>query len=154
MRDRSRTPDSALHNNPMRFQATAGAVFAGLAVVFGAFGAHGLKGTIPPERLETFQTGVQYQLAHGIALLLLAALHGRLACNHRAQATAWLFTAGIVLFSGSLYALALTGMGTFGMIAPLGGLSMIVGWAVFAVNAGLSRPPSPDHSTDNNPQSP
>lgn len=119
----------------MRFQASAGAVFTGLAVVLGAFGAHGLKDTISPDMLAVFKTGTDYQLAHGIALLLLAALHGRLGCDRRSAVSGWLFTAGILVFSGSLYALATTGIRSFGAITPLGGVCFIAGWIVFATNA-------------------
>src|SRR5690349_8914929 len=119
----------------MRFAATTGAVFAGFGVMLGAFGAHVLKDSLTPESLAIFKTGTEYQLYHGLALLLLAALSGRLACDHRATATAWLFTAGVIVFSGSLYALALTGMKWLGAITPIGGVCMIVGWFVFAINA-------------------
>lgn len=116
---------------------------SGLAVLFGAFGAHMLKGSVSEESLAVFQTGVQYQMAHGLALLLLAALRKRLACNHRAQVTAMLFVGGVILFSGSLYALALTGVRAFGMITPLGGASFIIGWGVFFVNALRAPEPAP-----------
>lgn len=119
----------------MRFQATAGAIFAGLAVMLGAFGAHVLKDSLSAQDLATFKTGTEYQFGHGLAMVLLAALNGRLACHHRAAVTGWFFTAGIVLFCGSLYALALTGMKALGMVAPLGGLSFMIGWAIFAINA-------------------
>ena len=131
----------------MRFQATTGAIFAGLAVVFGAFGAHALKDRITPENLAVFRTGVEYQMTHGLSLLLLAALHDRQACNHRAAVTGWLFTAGVLIFSGSLYALALTGIKIFGAITPIGGVCMIGGWIVFATNAFFGQ------SAIRNPQS-
>jgi uncharacterized membrane protein YgdD (TMEM256/DUF423 family) len=119
----------------MRFQATTGAIFAGLAVIFGAFGAHALKDVLSPENLAIFRTGVEYQMMHGLALLLLAALHDRLACNHRAAVTGWLFAAGVIVFSGSLYALALTDIKVFGAITPIGGVCMIAGWIIFATNS-------------------
>ena len=125
----------------MRSFAFLGAVFAGLGVVFGAFGAHVLKQSFTPDNLQTFITGTNYQLIHGMALLVLVALTEKLSCDHRAAVTGWLFVVGIVLFSGSLYALSLTGVKAFGMVAPLGGLSLIAGWIVFAFNAwGMQKP--------------
>jgi uncharacterized membrane protein YgdD (TMEM256/DUF423 family) len=133
----------------MRFQAATGAIFAGLAVVLGAFGAHALRGTMTPENLAIFKTGTEYQLYHGLALLLLAALHGRLACGHRAAISGWLFAAGVLVFSGSLYALAMTGIMWLGAITPIGGVCMIAGWIVLAINAFFA----PDQSAVPNPQS-
>jgi uncharacterized membrane protein YgdD (TMEM256/DUF423 family) len=119
----------------MRFFAMLGALLCGLAVLLGAFAAHMLKDSMSAQNLATFQTGVQYQMAHGLGLLALAAMRGKLGCEHRANVTGWFFVAGIVLFSGSLYALALSGVKALGMVAPLGGASFMIGWAVFAVNA-------------------
>ncbi len=115
------------------------ALSAGLAVALGAFGAHGLKsrvaaGLLAPERLETWHTAAQYQMWHALALLALAlAVHVELV-----RAPGWLgwgFVAGTVLFSGSLYALVLTGIGMLGAITPLGGALWIVSWLTLAVLA-------------------
>ena len=108
--------------NPVR---VAG-VFGFLAVLLGAFGAHYLKSRISPEMLSSFQTGVQYHLAHALALLALA-LSNRY--NPRVF-LAW--TIGICIFSGTLYLYAVTGIKVFAMITPLGGLSLIVGWIMLA----------------------
>jgi uncharacterized membrane protein YgdD (TMEM256/DUF423 family) len=111
------------------------ATLAGLlGVALGAFGAHGLRGRLTPEMLAVFETGVRYQLVHAVALLAMAGLMDRL--NGWLITTAgWLFVAGIVLFSGSLYLLALTGATILGAITPLGGLAFLAGWACLAIAA-------------------
>jgi uncharacterized membrane protein YgdD (TMEM256/DUF423 family) len=101
-----------------------GAVLALLAVAFGAFGAHALKEIITPERLQTFETGVRYQMYHALALLVMSVLPLK---NYRA---AWLLLIGTIIFSGSLYLLVLTGIGIFGAITPIGGVLQIIGWAL------------------------
>ncbi len=106
-----------------------GAALLCLDVVLGAFAAHGLKSRLTPEMMAVFETGVRYQAYHALGLLLLAALRGP-------QSAAWCFVGGIVLFSGSLYALALTGARGFGAITPLGGVLFIVGWLLLAFNGG------------------
>jgi uncharacterized membrane protein YgdD (TMEM256/DUF423 family) len=109
----------------------AGAVAGLIAVGFGAFGAHGLRGRLTPEMLAVFETGVRYQMYHALALLLVAALAPRLAGNagHAYRAAGWLFVAGITLFSGSLYLLAVTGVTILGAITPIGGVAFLAGWA-------------------------
>lgn len=115
-----------------RFVVT-GAVLGAIAVALGAFGAHGLKKIVPAETVQTFQTGVQYQMYHGLALLLTGLLYEK--CSKRFVKTAGiLFIIGVILFSGSLYILTAgkvtetTGMDKAGMITPLGGLAFIGGW--------------------------
>jgi uncharacterized membrane protein YgdD (TMEM256/DUF423 family) len=111
-----------------------GALMGGVGVALGAFGAHGLRGRISPEMLTVFETGVRYHMYHALALLATAALVPRI--DGRALLIAgWSFTAGIVLFSGSLYALALSGITTLGAVTPLGGVAFIVGWISLAVAA-------------------
>jgi uncharacterized membrane protein YgdD (TMEM256/DUF423 family) len=106
---------------------------AGVAGVgLGAFGAHGLRGRLSPEMLAVFETGVRYHMYHALALVAMAALMGRLD-GRLINAACWLFTAGIVLFSGSLYVVALTGVGVFGAITPIGGLAFLAGWACLAI---------------------
>lgn len=105
-----------------------GAVAAFIGVGFGAFGAHGLKGRLSPDLLTVFETGVRYQMYHALAILLTAAARTRLD-SRLIRVAGWLFTAGIVLFSGSLYVLALTGVTTAGMVTPLGGVALLAGWA-------------------------
>jgi uncharacterized membrane protein YgdD (TMEM256/DUF423 family) len=104
-----------------------GAVLGATAVLLGAFGAHGLqKMTSDPDALRVWKTGALYHLVHS-AVLLMAALH-----PDRPVWAPRLFVAGIVVFSGSLYALALTGIGVFGAITPIGGLCFIAGWIALA----------------------
>jgi uncharacterized membrane protein YgdD (TMEM256/DUF423 family) len=102
-----------------------------LGVALGAFGAHGLRDRLAPGMLEVYKTGVLYHLLHAVALLAVALGAERLA---RPRAVATLFTAGVVIFSGSLYALALTGIGTLGAITPIGGLLLMAGWVTLAIN--------------------
>lgn len=105
------------------------AALGGLGVAAGAFGAHGLAGKVPPRQLEVFEVAVRYQLLHAAALLALAALaSARPAPGLDRVGKAW--TAGVGVFSGSLYAYALTGIRRFGMITPIGGVLMIAGWAL------------------------
>ena len=106
----------------------AGALAGLVGVGFGAFGAHGLRGRLSAEMLAVFETGVRYQMYHALALMALAALSDRL--NGRLiEAAGWLFVAGIVLFSGSLYVLAVTGVTVLGAITPIGGVAFLAGWA-------------------------
>jgi uncharacterized membrane protein YgdD (TMEM256/DUF423 family) len=107
--------------------AKLGALLAFLAVAAGAFGAHALKDILDPEMKAVYETAARYQMYHALALLLVAALSDRLS----ARAVSWAglcFTAGVVLFSGSLYALSLTGLRKLGAITPLGGLAFLAGW--------------------------
>jgi uncharacterized membrane protein YgdD (TMEM256/DUF423 family) len=120
-----------------------GSVFAGLGVALGAFGAHGLKKLVGPETVGTFQTGVQYQMYHAFALLLVGILYERLP-HSQLNWAGGLFTGGIILFSGSLYLLAAlkaankVGLGGVGIITPIGGLLFIAGW-LFVVMTLLKR---------------
>jgi uncharacterized membrane protein YgdD (TMEM256/DUF423 family) len=111
-----------------------GAVAAFLAVAFGAFGAHGLRGRLTPEMLAVFQTGVQYHMYHALGLILVAGIMGRMS-GWLVQTAGWCFVAGIVLFSGSLYLLAITGVTILGAITPIGGLFFLIGWAFLAFAA-------------------
>ena len=113
----------------------AGAVFAGLGVALGAFGAHGLKDRLTPDMLAIYQTGVQYQFYHALALILLGLCVAARAEMAGAAAAAWAFASGILLFSGSLYVLVLTGTRWLGAITPVGGVAFLLGWALFAWGA-------------------
>ena len=115
----------------------AGAVAGLVAVGFGAFGAHGLRGRLTPEMLAVFETGVRYHMYHALALLLTAALVARpgMGGGTLFVAAGWLFVAGIVLFSGSLYLLAVTGVTMLGAITPIGGVAFLAGWACLAIAA-------------------
>jgi uncharacterized membrane protein YgdD (TMEM256/DUF423 family) len=112
-----------------------GAVLAGLAVAAGAFGAHGLRGRLEPDMLAVFETGARYQMYHALALLAVAWATVRWPDSAAALA-GWLFVAGIVVFSGSLYVLALSGVRWLGAITPLGGLCFLGGWAILAWTIG------------------
>jgi uncharacterized membrane protein YgdD (TMEM256/DUF423 family) len=104
-----------------------GAGFAFLGVMLGAFGAHALRGKLEPRMLEVFETGVRYQMYHAFALMITAWVISQWP-NGVAQIAGWLFVAGIVIFSGSLYGLTLTGMRGLGAVTPLGGLMFLAGW--------------------------
>jgi uncharacterized membrane protein YgdD (TMEM256/DUF423 family) len=111
-----------------------GSVAAFLAVGLGAFGAHGLRTRLSPEMLAVFETGVRYHMFHALALLVTALVMGHMS-GWLVVSAGWFFTAGIVLFSGSLYLLALTGITILGAITPLGGLAFLIGWACLAIAA-------------------
>ncbi|MEG1041077.1 MAG: DUF423 domain-containing protein [Pseudomonas sp.] len=110
------------------------AFFGFTGVALGAFAAHGLKGKLTPEYLTIFHTGVTYQLVHALALLGVAVLATQLP----GRLVGWaggLFALGIVLFSGSLYLLTLSGIGKLGMITPIGGLAFLIGWLCLGLAA-------------------
>lgn len=116
---------------------TLGAWSGLVAVAAGAFGAHALRARLGPDLLATFETGARYQMYHALALLAVAWVAERRP-GRLAEAAGWLFLAGTVLFSGSLYALALTGVRALGAITPLGGAAFLAGWAClgFAARRG------------------
>ena len=111
-----------------------GAVLALVAVALGAFGAHGLRPTLSAADMATFETAARYQMYHALGLLAVAWVYARWPGTLIALA-GWLFVAGIVVFSGSLYALVLTGQRWLGAVTPLGGLCFLVGWALVAWTA-------------------
>jgi uncharacterized membrane protein YgdD (TMEM256/DUF423 family) len=111
-----------------------GALGGFLAVALGAFGAHALRSRLTADMLEVFETGVRYQMYHALALLIVAATIPHLG-GWLVRTAGWLFAAGIVLFSGSLYMLAFTGITVLGAITPLGGLAFLAGWACLAIAA-------------------
>ena len=108
-----------------------GAVLGFFGVALGAFGAHGLKERLGPGMLDVYKTGVLYHLIHALAVLAVGLGAKQLA---RPRAVATLFAAGVVVFSGSLYALAVTGVTTLGAITPVGGLLFMAGWVTLAIN--------------------
>jgi uncharacterized membrane protein YgdD (TMEM256/DUF423 family) len=115
-------------NRPLTLLAC---VFAFFGVALGAFGAHGLRDRVEPALLEVWQTAVLYQLVHALALLAVALSP----IGNRSRSAAALFAAGILIFSGSLYLLVLTGERRFGMATPVGGLSFLLGWALLGYGA-------------------
>lgn len=112
-----------------------GSVLGGLGVALGAFGAHALRARVPAERLAVWQTATEYHLVHALALVAVGLLLRGAPSAAGAQAAGVSFSAGIVLFSGSLYLLVLTGQRWLGAITPLGGLLLILGWALLAWSA-------------------
>jgi uncharacterized membrane protein YgdD (TMEM256/DUF423 family) len=109
-----------------------GALSAAIAVAAGAFGAHALTGLVTPERLAVWETAARYQMYHALGLLVVAYLTTQKTAGP-ARLTGWLFIAGTLLFSGSLYALVLSGITILGAITPLGGVAFLAGWLVLAV---------------------
>jgi uncharacterized membrane protein YgdD (TMEM256/DUF423 family) len=109
-----------------------GSVAGFLGVAAGAFGAHGLRSRLSPDMLAVFETAVRYQMYHVLALLFTAAVVGRVGDARLLTIAGWSFITGIVLFSGSLYALALTGITGLGAITPIGGLAFLIGWGCLA----------------------
>lgn len=108
-----------------------GAANAFLSVAAGAFGAHALKSRLPAELLAVFETGARYQMFHALALLAVGLLFAARPSALLAGA-GWAMLAGIVLFSGSLFALALSGVRGLGAVTPVGGVAFLVGWALLA----------------------
>ncbi len=115
-----------------------GALSAAVGVAAGAFGAHALRAKLPPDLLAVFETGARYQMYQAFGLIAAAWAAGRWPGAMAAWA-GWLLVAGTILFSGSLYALALTGVRAFGAVTPLGGLAAIAGWVALALAAFARR---------------
>ena len=112
------------------------AILAGLAVAAGAFASHALKAQLAERALEVFETATRYQMYHALALLMVGLLLSRAeAAQSPLIASGWAFIVGIALFSGSLYALSLSGLKWLGAITPLGGVAFIVGWGCLAIAA-------------------
>ena len=109
------------------------ALSGGLSVGIGAFAAHGLKNRLSTEMIETVKIGAQYQMYHAIALMFIALLLINKPAAPGLKAAGWAFILGTLLFSGSLYALALGGPRWLGPITPLGGLCFLIGWGVLAI---------------------
>lgn len=112
-----------------------GAVAALLAVALGAFGAHALRSKLDDKAMANYQTGVQYQMYHAGGLMVVGLLGHWAIAGTLLLWAGWLFVAGVVLFSGSLYVLSVTGKKKWGMVTPLGGVAFIAGWALLAVAA-------------------
>ena len=108
-----------------------GSIMAGTAVAFGAFGAHALKGMLDVSMLAVFETAVRYQMYHALGLCIVALAIERQP-TQQFSAVCWCFSAGIMLFSGSLYVMALTGIQWLGTVTPLGGAAFIAGWSLLA----------------------
>ncbi len=111
------------------------AIFGGLAVALGAFGAHALESRLSSDLLGTYEVGVRYQMYHALALLAVALLLGRNPSLGVLNLAGWLFVAGILIFSGSLYILVFSGIRWLGAITPIGGVAFIGGWISLIVAA-------------------
>lgn len=116
-----------------KFLISSGALSAALSVILGAFAAHTLKSRMPPETLAIFQTGVQYQFYHSLGMIFIGIIVQFTESSTLLTAAGWLMLAGILIFSGSLYIICLTGIRGFGMITPVGGTAFIVAWVMLAI---------------------
>lgn len=124
-------PEFAMHKHVIALGAAAMA----LAVAAGAFGAHGLRGRLSPDMFAVYQTAVQYHVYHALGLILIGLAGAWLPASAWLRAAAWCMGAGLILFSGSLYALSLTGYRMLGVVTPFGGLAFIAAWVAFAAAA-------------------
>jgi uncharacterized membrane protein YgdD (TMEM256/DUF423 family) len=113
-----------------------GALAGMLAVLLGAFGAHALRTRLTPDMLAVYQTGVQYHFWHALGLLAIALTLAHFPAAEGLKWAGWLMLAGILIFSGSLYLLAVTGVRWLGAITPIGGIAFILAWALFAYAMG------------------
>jgi uncharacterized membrane protein YgdD (TMEM256/DUF423 family) len=109
-----------------------GAVNAALVVALGAFGAHALKTRLPQDLMAVYQTGIQYHFYHAVGLILIGLAATQIPASLWLKGAGWLMLAGIVIFSGSLYALSLSGLRWLGVITPIGGTALILAWIFFA----------------------
>jgi uncharacterized membrane protein YgdD (TMEM256/DUF423 family) len=121
---------------------SAGAALMAIAVALGAFGAHALKARVAPEALALWQTAVEYHVWHALGLLATGLIMLQLPDARALRLVAWLFASGILLFSGSLYGLALGAPRVLGVVTPFGGVAFIAGWAVLSIAAARARRPS------------
>ena len=112
-----------------------GSLSGASAVLLGAFGSHGLRRRLTPESMATFEIGVRYQMYHALAMIAASLASGRWSASNLPSVAGWLFVIGTLLFSGSLYLLALTQKRWLGAITPLGGLAFSAGWVSLALSA-------------------
>ena len=112
-----------------------GSLSGAIAVLLGAFGAHALRDGVPAESLATFETAVRYQMYHAFALIAVAVAASRWPDSALVGVAGWLFVAGTVIFSGSLYLLVVSGARWLGALTPLGGVALIAGWVCLAFAA-------------------
>ncbi|BAB07547.1 DUF423 domain-containing protein [Halalkalibacterium halodurans] len=117
----------------MKLFLLLGSIVMGLSVIIGAFGAHGLEPRLSERMMKNYQTGVQYQMIHGIGILVVGLVGLKMLPSALLSAAGWSFFVGILLFSGSLYAMALTGVTKLGAITPIGGLAFIAGWILLGI---------------------
>lgn len=128
--------------SPRRSELLIASIAGFTGVLAGTFGAHGLRGRLGPDMLEVFEVGVRYHLIHAVALLALAlAPLGVLGARAR-RVSVWAFAVGVLIFAGSLYALAISGQKWLGMIAPIGGTAFLAGWFALGVAAIVRAAPA------------
>lgn len=130
-------------NTNARAILITGAVLAFLGVALGAFGAHALKARLAADMLAVYQTGVQYHLAHALGIFLVGILVQIMPASKWLPAAAWTMTAGVIVFSGSLYALSVSDMRVLGAITPLGGFALLAAWFLVAIGVAKARTGSP-----------
>lgn len=116
-----------------KFYLLVGSINALLVVLIGAFGAHGLKARLTVENMAIFQTGVQYHFYHAVGLILVGLIAWHIPTSPYLRWSAWLMIMGIILFSGSLYALSITNIRWLGMITPVGGMAFIIAWLLLSI---------------------
>ncbi len=116
-----------------KFYLLLGSINALLVVLIGAFGAHGLKARLTVENMAIFQTGVQYHFYHAVGLILVGLIAWHIPTSPYLRWSAWLMIMGIILFSGSLYALSITNIRWLGMITPVGGMAFIIAWLLLSI---------------------
>ncbi len=116
-----------------KFYLALGSINAILVVLIGAFGAHGLKAKLTVENMAIFQTGVQYHFYHAVGLILVGLIAWHIPTSPYLRWSAWLMIMGIILFSGSLYALSITNIRWLGMITPVGGMAFIIAWLLLSI---------------------
>ncbi|GAC42836.1 DUF423 domain-containing protein [Paenibacillus popilliae] len=119
----------------LRRYAMIGSLQMLLSVALGAFGAHIMQPRLTPERMATYETAVQYHMAHALGLILIAILADKLADQKKVQWSARLLFSGMIIFSGSLYLLCFTGFSMLGAITPIGGVAFLIGWLMLALAA-------------------
>lgn len=119
----------------MKLFIILGAIHAFLAVALGAFGSHGLEGKVEAKYLDIWKTAVQYQMFHALGLIIVGFLMGQFAGSSVLNWSGWLMFAGIILFSGSLFVLVLTGISKLGAITPIGGVAFLAAWVLLIVAA-------------------
>lgn len=117
-----------------------GGVNAALVVILGAFGAHALKGRLSVEMLAVYQTGIHYHLFHALGLLVIGLVATQIPAATYLKWSGWLMLAGIVLFSGSLYILSISGLRWLGAVTPFGGVAFIAAWILFVIAVSKNSP--------------
>ncbi|HJV46161.1 MAG TPA: DUF423 domain-containing protein [Bacillota bacterium] len=119
----------------MKLFIILGSINAFLSVALGAFGAHGLKDKLSNEMMAVYHTGVQYHMYHALGLFVIGLLAGKIGDEGQIRAAGWFMQIGIILFSGSLYALSTSGVRSLGIVTPFGGVAFLVGWFLLGVAA-------------------